>query len=158
MLLVVCGTVMFAVTVVLAPFLYASGSDPLTFIWWRSLVVSAILAIILLLRGQPIQLPARERVFCIGVGVLMMVQTLAFFTAISLIPVSIGTLIEYTYPFQVAIASRLLYRETLSRIHLLLILGALGGLMGDSGHQDLDILMALAYQNHGQSIVNNMFS
>ena len=129
MALVVCGTVAFAVTVVLAPFVYASGSDPLTFVWWRSLVVSALLALFLVLRGKSIQVPARDRIICIGIGVLMTAQILAFFTAISLIPVSIGTLIEYTYPFQVAIAARVLYRETLPWTHVLLILGALVGLM-----------------------------
>jgi len=129
MLLVVAGTGCFAITVVIAPFIYDSGSDPLTFIWFRSIVVAVVLPISLRLAGQPLAVPVRDGVTCALIGLLMTIQTLAFFTAISLIPVSIGTLIEYTYPFQVAIVARVLYGEALSVQCIALIVGALVGLM-----------------------------
>ena len=37
-------------------------------------------------------------------------------------------------------------------------IGALGGFIGESGYQNIDILMVLAALNHSQSIVNSMFS
>jgi drug/metabolite transporter (DMT)-like permease len=128
-LLVVCGTVAFAISVIIAPAIYASGSDPLTFIWVRSVFVASTLAATLVILKKPVALPLGVAVGCVAIGVLMTVQTLAFFTAIGRIPVSIGTLIEYTYPFQVAIVARLLYGDALPFQRVLLILGALAGLV-----------------------------
>ena len=128
-LLVIAGTVAFAFNVIIAPFIYASGADPLTLITFRNVVITVLLGGFLALMGKPIDMPVRERFYCIGIGVLMTAQTLSFFTAISLIPVSIGTLIEYTYPFQVAIVARYLYGESLSRMRVLMMVGALTGLL-----------------------------
>ncbi len=129
MLLVVGGAAAFAISVIIAPALYASGSDPLTFISVRSVFVAGTLAAALVISQRPVALPAGVAVGCVAIGILMTVQTLAFFTAISRIPVSIGTLIEYTYPFQVAIVARMLYSEALPFQRVLVILGALVGLM-----------------------------
>ena len=128
-LLVVCGTVAFAISVIIAPAIYASGSDPLTFISVRSVFVASTLAVTLMILGKPVALPAGVAFGCIAIGVLMTVQTLAFFTAISRIPVSIGTLIEYTYPFQVAIVARMLYGDALPFRRVFMIVGALAGLI-----------------------------
>jgi len=128
-LLVVCATGAFAINVIVAPFIYASGSDPLTLVFTRSFIISLTLLVALRILKYPIKLPPKDLIPCFGIGILMTVQTLAFFTAISLIPVSIGTLIEYTYPFQVAIVARILYGEVLTFLRILLIIGALIGLM-----------------------------
>ena len=127
--LVLIGTIAFAFNVIIAPFIYASGSDPLTMIAFRSVVFTAVLGPVLMLIGHPLAIPPRERLFCIGIGFLFTVQGLCFFTAISLVPVSIGTLIEYTYPFQVAVASRFLFGELLTFRRVALIILALMGLV-----------------------------
>ena len=79
MLLVVCGTVAFATSVIIAPAIYASGSDPLTFISVRSVFVVSTLAATLVILRKPIALPAGVAVGCVAIGVLMTVQTLALF-------------------------------------------------------------------------------
>ena len=127
-LLVLLGTIAFAVNVIIAPFIYQSGSDPLTMIAFRSAVFVSILGPVMLALKQPLWLPVRDRLFSVGLGVLFTIQGLCFFTAISRIPVSIGTLIEYTYPFQVAIVSRFLFGELLTIARLSLIIVALFGL------------------------------
>lgn len=126
--LVLLGTIAFAVNVIIAPFIYESGSDPLTMIAFRSAVFVSALGPALIWLRQPLWMPARERLFSIALGVLFTIQGLCFFTAISRIPVSIGTLIEYTYPFQVAIVSRFVFGELLTVARVLLIIVALFGL------------------------------
>ncbi len=81
--LVVCGTAAFAVNVIVAPFIYNNGSDPLTLVFFRSLTISILLTAALYILRNPIRLPARGLMFCGAIGVLMTAQTLAFFTAIS---------------------------------------------------------------------------
>ena len=127
-ILVLLGTIAFAVNVIIAPFIYQSGSDPLTMIAFRSAVFVSVLGPTLLVLRQPLWLSVRDRLFSMGVGVLFTIQGLCFFTAISRIPVSIGTLIEYTYPFQVAIVSLFLFGELLTIPRMSLIIVALFGL------------------------------
>lgn len=127
-LLVIAGTLAYAFNVIIAPFIYAAGSDPLTMIAFRSVVFAGVLGPALLLLGHPIRMAPRERLFSMGLGVLFTVQTLCFYTAISRIPVSVGTLIEYTYPFQVAVVSRFLFGELLTFRRMVLIVVALVGL------------------------------
>ena len=127
--LVVTGALAFSCDVIFAKYLFASGSDPLTMIMVRSVGMTSLLALLLVSWRQPLRLPGRERWISVSIGALFTLQGVCFFNAIELIPVSVGTLIEHTYPFQVALLARFLFGERLGALRLCMIVAALSGLV-----------------------------
>ena len=119
----------FAINVVVAPMIYASGVDPKTLVWVRGLGFASLMFGFLLLTGRPLMLARAGRNASIVLGLLFCIQAYAYFKSISLIPVSIATLIEYTYPLQIALYLRLTGKEALSPMRLAAVMAALVGLV-----------------------------
>ena len=127
--LIVAGMFAFSCNVIVAKHLFERGTDPLTMLTVRSVGLWLVLAVILCLLRQPIRLPARQRWHTLALGVLMAVQTWCFYSGIARIPVSVATIVEYTYPFQVAMAAHFLGRESLTVRKVVTILFAFAGLV-----------------------------
>ena len=126
--LVLCGVFGFSLNVVFAPMIFASGADPMTLVFARALGITVILVPVMAAWGAPIMLPRRERYGSMLLGVVFSVQALAYYTGISLIPISIAALIEYTYPFQIVLFMRLFYGEPLTPLRLVAMTAAFLGI------------------------------
>ena len=113
-IIIVVGMFGFACGVIIAKHLFEAGTDPLTLLTVRSIGMSAVLALVLWALRQPIRLPRRQRWSTVGLGGLFAIQSWCYFSGIERIPVSIAALVEYTYPFQVAVVAHFLGRESLT--------------------------------------------
>jgi drug/metabolite transporter (DMT)-like permease len=125
--LTVGGAFGFAANVIVTVLIYRSGSDPLTYIMARAVGFTLVLAIMLRAIGSPLRLPPRETVKAVALGALFAVQSFTFFKGISLIPVSVAAIIEYTYPIQIAIYMRLVHFEPMGAVKIAALLAAFMG-------------------------------
>jgi drug/metabolite transporter (DMT)-like permease len=108
---VILGAFGFAVGVVLTPFVYDAGTDPVTLVMCRAAGYALLLYLALRLFRRPRVLPPAVRYKALLLGAVFAVQSMCFFTSITLIPVSVAAIAEYTFPLQVALVSWALYGE-----------------------------------------------
>lgn len=138
----------FSVGTVLAPTVYAAGATPAAIVAVRlALILPVLLAFAHLMR-RPVRLPRRERAVALGLGAVALFQTLCFYFAISLIPISLAILIEFLYPMLVVLAMRLLFGEALTALKLMAVAAGIAGVglalqVDMSGLQMLGVLFAL---------------
>lgn len=125
--LTVGGAFGFAANVIVTVLIYRSGSDPVTYILVRAAGFALVLAIVLRAIDRPIRLPPTETVKAVLLGTLFAVQSFTFFKGISLIPVSVAAIIEYTYPIQIAIYMRLVHLEPMGPIKIGALIAAFVG-------------------------------
>lgn len=81
---------------------YDGGSNVITFIAFRALIVTLALWALLVWRGTRLWLGGSERNACLGLGVLLALSNFLLHQAIATLPVSIALLIFYTYPVLIA--------------------------------------------------------
>jgi drug/metabolite transporter (DMT)-like permease len=149
-LFVVLGAFGFAAGVVLTPFVYDSGTDPATHIMCRAAGYAALLYFALRLFRQPRALPPVVRYKALLLGGVFSVQSMCFFTSITLIPVSVAAIAEYTFPLQVALVSWALYGERIGLAKALCFPVAFGGLWmalqvsGEGGIDPRGVALAVA--------------
>lgn len=127
----------FGALTLLARVAYASGVDPITLLFLRFVTAAALMGGVL--AGSRYALPrGRTLAVLIVMGaVVYAVQSLAFFTALTLASASLVALLLYLYPALVTILSVLVLRETLTRLQIaalalaltgaILTVGAMGG-------------------------------
>jgi len=146
-----CGlgaALFFSIGTVLAPTVYAAGATPAAIVAIRlSLILPALLGFALIMR-RPIRLPRRERTVALGLGAAALFQTLCFFFAISLIPISLAILVEFLYPMLVVLAMRLLFGEPLTALKLGAVAAGIAGVglalqVDMGGLQLLGVLFAM---------------
>lgn len=125
---VVLGAFGFAVGVNLTPFVYDSGADPVTLVMARAAGYAVLLYLALRLFGRPRVLPPSVRYKALLLGGVFAIQSVCFFTSITLIPVSIAAITEYTFPLQVALVSWALYGERIGLVKALCFPAAFAGL------------------------------
>lgn len=138
--LAIAGASMFAWLGPLSRWSYAAGIEPLPFVAWRAGVGALVLALVVAVRagvdsGRPAEatVPPRRtasrELATLAVATLVgLVLNLAIFGAFSRVTVALALLAFYTYPAMVAVAAVLLGRERRSRVTLLALLLALGGM------------------------------
>jgi drug/metabolite transporter (DMT)-like permease len=134
---------------------YASGVRPTTALAWRFAVAVVIFAL-LKRRGEP-AVPWRRRLTLWALGLLFVVNALAYFTALETVPAATVAVLIYTYPVIVLLLSALLGLESLTRRGLLaaglafagcaLTTGGLEGIVGHPGVA-LVLLAALIYATY----------
>ncbi|MDA0703767.1 MAG: DMT family transporter [Proteobacteria bacterium] len=125
---VVLGALGFAVGVVLTPFVYDSGTDPATLVMARAGGYALLLYLALRLFRRPRALPPAVRYKALLLGGVFAVQSMCFFTSITLIPVSVAAISEYTFPLQVALVSWALYGQRIGLAKALCFPAAFAGL------------------------------
>ncbi len=125
--LAVGGAFGFAANVIVTVLIYRSGSEPVTYIMVRAAGFAFVLAIMLRAIGHPLRLPPTETVKAVLLGSLFAVQSFTFFKGISLIPVSVAAIIEYTYPLQIAIYMRFVHFEPMGPIKIAALVAAFVG-------------------------------
>jgi drug/metabolite transporter (DMT)-like permease len=103
--------------------------DAIQLIAWRMLLGSLGLAAIALAAGQsPLRLPPRRLAGLFAMGLLgYSFQAYTFLGALQTLPASLVELVLYTYPALVAIASWLLFRHRVPRVHVVALVASFAG-------------------------------
>lgn len=107
---------------------FTNGVNVLTAAAVRSVLAALLLYLLLRARRTAIfPLPSAFRA-CLGLGVLIAVQTAAIQTSVALMPVTLALLVFYTYPFFTSLAASALGDERLSLRLLAALAAAFAGL------------------------------
>lgn len=126
---VVASAACFATLAPLARFAYAQGGRPLPILVWRFGIASACMAAFLVLRRPGTlstglrDLPRYAALALTGYGA----GSLAFFFALKYAPVSVVTVLLFTYPAMVALLHALGGGERLTRPRMVALAATLGG-------------------------------
>jgi drug/metabolite transporter (DMT)-like permease len=118
----------YASCVILARVVYAEGGNALTVLIARMAIFFVMLSIYFKLTGKPTRLTPRDRIASLGLGVLVAFQSWCYYSAFQHIPVSLATLIFYTYPIFVALSTSLLSGTRLTPLMIAVLLTAFFGI------------------------------
>lgn len=111
----------YSLCVILARTVYEHGGNALTALISRMGLFTVGVLIYFRVKGESPMLAPSERYASLGLGLVIAVQSFAYYSAFEFIPVSLAALVFYTYPTLVAVAVRLISRTPLTP----LMLGAL---------------------------------
>ena len=128
LLVLVVALLCYSACVILARVVYGHGGNALTVLISRMGVFFTFLWIYFAVTGRSVEISARDRWASLGIGLVVAVQSYAYYSAFEYIPVSLAALIFYTYPTLVAIASRLVSRAPLTPLMLAALIAAFFGL------------------------------
>jgi len=104
--LIAAAAASFSMSVIVGRLSYDAGSDPVTVITARFVLGSLALAALVAMTGRGFALPRRKLLGALALGVGVTASSIAYFSSIRLIPVSLAVLIFYTFPILVGIATR----------------------------------------------------
>lgn len=124
----ILSALLFGVTPVLATLSYQLGSNAVTLTFYRNLMVTPILFMILLIRKTELRVTKKQFLEILAVGILGRgVTTLMLYSAYSYIGISTSTTLHFLYPVFVALICRIFYREKLGMIRLVALACAVVG-------------------------------
>jgi drug/metabolite transporter (DMT)-like permease len=129
LLMVMGSAISFALTPTLNRLAYDAGSDISSLLTVRFVVTVPALLIVVLVLGKSLRLDARGWRNSAIVGVLMAATAYGYIAAVAYIPVSLSSLIFYTFPIMVGLAATFVNREPLTPLRLLLLIAAFAGLV-----------------------------
>ncbi|MDA0704734.1 MAG: DMT family transporter [Proteobacteria bacterium] len=118
----------FSSGVMLSPTVFANGGNAPAIVTARLALLLPIFLGYAYLARRPVALPFRARLFALSLGAITACQTLAIFTSYRYIPISLATLIEYSYPLLTLLAMRALYGEALTWGRLVAFAAAITGI------------------------------
>ncbi len=121
--LVVGSTLAYGVLPILGKLAYAEGTRPLPLLAWRYAIAAALIALVE--RGP--RLPLRTRLRLWAVGSVFVLNSIAYFRALEIVPASVVSLVLYTYPVMVALLAALAGLERLTPRGLLAAAVAFAG-------------------------------
>ena len=100
----------------------------------------------LVLRQNPLRFDRKSLLALFGLGAIVYTaQSLTYFTALQTLPASLCVLIVYVYPSLVVIAGWLFLRRSVSRLHVLALVGSFAGLVLLVGGAQLHLAWGLAF-------------
>jgi drug/metabolite transporter (DMT)-like permease len=103
LMLVLVSTLAYGTLPIIGKAAYAAGVRPEPLLAWRFVIAAALFALLSRGKGPPIAL--RQRLVLWGLGVVFVINALAYFTALSTVPAATVALIIYTYPVIVTLLS-----------------------------------------------------
>ena len=118
----------FALNVACGPLVYADGGNIHAVNYVRPISFFACIAAWLLLARRSMRLPRLQLVGCLALGLILVFEFYAVFSAVQYVPVGLAILVMYTYPIIVALIDALLGRSRLSPWLLLALLVTFAGL------------------------------
>jgi drug/metabolite transporter (DMT)-like permease len=121
--LVALSTMAYGVLPILGKVAYGAGVKVLPLLAWRYVIAAGLIA--LLERGP--RPPRRERLRLWAIGSVFVLNSIAYFRALELIPASVTALVLYTYPVIVALLAALVGVERLTGRAAFAALGAFAG-------------------------------
>jgi drug/metabolite transporter (DMT)-like permease len=120
----------------------AADASPFVVVFWRVAFAGIVLAGYLIVAGrlrEVFGLPRRTKLALTGMGALLTLNWVLFFTAIQLTEVAVAVLLAYLGPVFVAVLAPLVSRERFDARVLLPLGLALGGTIVIIGPQDLSL-------------------
>lgn len=129
LLMVMGSAISFALTPTLNRLAYDAGSDVASLLTVRFVVTVPALFLAALVLGRSLRLNARSWRDSAIVGVLMAFTAYGYIAAVTYIPVSLSSLIFYTFPIIVGLAATFVNREPLTPLRLITLVAAFGGLV-----------------------------
>jgi drug/metabolite transporter (DMT)-like permease len=147
-LLVIVSAVAFGTMAVLAPVAYNAGTNPITLLFLRFMISG--LAMMVTMIVQRVEFPKGRLLLGLVLmgGVWYVVQSLAYFTALTMASVGLVVLLLYLYPALVVLISAVALKERITKPKLLALGLALVGTIltiGPSGEGELlGVLLALS--------------
>lgn len=105
-ILIAAAASCFSMSVIMGRLSYDAGSNPVTVITTRFVLGSLALAALHAMTGRSFALPRGKLLGALALGTAVTASSLAYFSSIQLIPVSLAVLIFYTFPILVGIATR----------------------------------------------------
>jgi len=126
--IVLAAAFFISLTNVLAPIIYDSGSNPLTYLTVRFLFFVLVCRLWFVLRGISTALPQRLRYTAYGIGIIYTIGAGSILVAIAYIPVSMAVLILYLYPLLTMMVTCALDRRHPRAIEVICLLIAFMGL------------------------------
>lgn len=123
LVLVALSTVAYGVLPIFGKLAYAAGAEPLPLLAWRYVIAAVLIGLVD--RGP--RPPWRERLRLWGIGAVFVVNSIAYFRALELIPATVTALVLYTYPVIVALLAALVGVERLTWRALVAAVGAFAG-------------------------------
>ena len=145
--LIAAAAACFSMSVIMGRLSYDAGSDPVTVITTRFVLGSLVLAALVATTGRSFVLPRRKLFGALALGITITASSLAYFSSIRLIPVSLAVLIFYTFPILVGIATRFTEGAPLTPGKIAALVVAFIGIalalnVDLSGHNGLGLLLA----------------
>lgn len=108
--------------------LYAEGMTTPVVLLWRYLLALPVVALMMIVRGQPF-MPGRRQVVVISfMGLLMGFSSLALFQSYTLMAASIASTLLFLYPLMVALIMTMCFGERLTKSTCMCLAFALGGI------------------------------
>lgn len=133
-LFVVVSAVSFGAMPIFARLAYGAGADPITVLFLRFAIASAVMLLLLLSRRQALP-RGRTLLGLVAMGALGYVgQSICYFTALSVAPAALVALLLYLYPALVTLLAALILREHITRQKAAALLLALAGAALTIGH------------------------
>lgn len=118
----------YSLCVILARVVYLHGGNALAVLLSRMGVFFVAMTLYFSLTRRSAYLAPTERYASLALGVLVAIQSYAYYSAFQYIPISLAALIFYTYPTIVALVSRLIARTPLTPLMIAALLAAFFGL------------------------------
>jgi len=109
--------------------LYDHGMDASSVLFFRYLLAIPIVAAMIKLRGRDFKVSGRQLALLAGMGVLMVLSSIALFESYNFMGAGIASTILFVYPIIVALIMVLFYKEKLSVETALCILLAFCGIL-----------------------------
>ncbi|MCP4535720.1 MAG: DMT family transporter [Chloroflexi bacterium] len=147
-LLVIVSSIAFGTMAVLAPVAYDAGTNPITLLFLRFTIAGLAMTVTMIVRR--VKFPKGRLLLGLVLmgGVWYVVQSLAYFTALTMVSASLVVLLLYLYPALVTLISAIALKERITTTKLLALGLALVGTIltiGPSGEgESLGILLALS--------------
>jgi drug/metabolite transporter (DMT)-like permease len=129
LLMVAGSSVSFALTPTLNRLAYDAGSDTSSLMTVRFVVTVPALLITVLALGKPLRISAHGWRHSAIVGVFMVLTAYGYVGAVAYIPVSLSSLIFYTFPIIVGLTATIVNRERLTLLRTTALAAAFGGLV-----------------------------
>lgn len=126
--LLIAALLGYSLCVILARTVYDHGGNALAALISRMGLFAIGVYIYFRVTGQSPYLAPGERYASLGLGLIIAVQSFAYYSAFEFIPVSLAALIFYTYPTVVAVAVRLISRTPLTPLMLGALVAAFFGI------------------------------
>ncbi|MSP88133.1 MAG: DMT family transporter [Alphaproteobacteria bacterium] len=129
LLMVMGSAISFALTPTLNRLAYDAGSDVSSLVTVRFVVTVPALLVAILILGRSLKIGMRGWRNSAIVGVLMALTAYGYIAAVAYIPVSLSSLIFYTFPIIVGLAATFVNNEPLTPLRLTMLAAAFAGLV-----------------------------
>jgi drug/metabolite transporter (DMT)-like permease len=103
LILILVSTLAYGTLPIIGKSAYAAGVRPEPLLAWRFVIATALFA--LMSRGQGTVITLRQRLTLWGLGIVFVINALAYFTALETVPAATVALLIYTYPVIVTLLS-----------------------------------------------------